>query len=300
MRLCARQAALLGAIVLAGCLGGCGEEHSAGSASSVEADRAVEHELARALLAGRENVEAQPTEAEIKSLLGQNVVRAACTPRGGTRFGCVVRYRESGQRGCTATVIHGRASDLQCGSTPEPPTVSDGFVDCSSVGHARSVTDPVSDTSQNGTGPASARPHPAREPRADLTGLTVASDGASLCIDFTLAATPGSQTRLGFIAGSTKATEPPSESLSANIDLGAADGPRVTTLDHGSISARVGTSGNRVSLVIAKSALPPALHYLFNKPFEYEAHSYFGPPSGSLSDGVSDGGPNGRSWPEYR
>jgi hypothetical protein len=114
-----------------------------------------------------------------------------------------------------------------------------------------------------------------------------------------LAAAPGPQTRLTFIAGRTERTEPSSESLSANIDLDATGGPEVTTLNHGSISARVGTSGNHVSLVVAKSALPAALHYLFSDPFGFRAHSYFGPRSGSASNGVSDEAPNsGR--PEYR
>jgi len=143
------------------------------------------------------------------------------------------------------------------------------FVDCAQVGRTTTVSDPRGDTF--GFAPGNPPPH-ADAPSADVISIAVAATDRRLCADFTLAAPATRQTAITFLAGRRTETQTPSESLSASIVLDARR-PGVTTLDHGWISARVGTDGDRVSLVIDAAALTPALRYLFTDGFRFHVHT---------------------------
>lgn len=238
-------------------------------ATDREASTAVTRALAHELLDSRENVTQAPTEREVAAIVRRRIVTAACRRRDDGRFGCRVHFRGVAPYGCTATVRDGRASNLRCGSGPAPPRVQREFVDCAQVGRTRTVSDPRGDTFALAPGNPPPR---VKAPSADVTSIVVAVNGHELCADVTLAAPATPRTAITLLARRRTQTQAPSESLSASILLDPRD-PGVQTLGHGWISARVGTAGDRVSLVIDAAALTPALRYLFTDGFRFDVHA---------------------------
>lgn len=282
------------ALALAGCgrtpaeSSGAPDHAASAHASDGEASRAVTRALARQLLDTRENVTRATTDAEVTEAIRSGIVRAACRRQDDGRFGCRVRFRGFATEGCTAAVHRQRVAALRCGSGGAPPRTERHFVDCSQIGTTRVVSDPRGDTFAVDRGYP---PPPADAPGADVTAIAVAVDSHELCADFTLAKPPTSRTTITFLAGPQTQTQPPKESLSATIILSPRE-PGVKALDHGWISAQVGTSRNQVSMDIAAPALTPALHYLFTEPFGFHLHT-------SEGRRGQDEAPPGPHWAPY-
>lgn len=278
-------AGLLCAVAIAGC----GTPPNApSSAIDHDASAAVTRALARALLDNRENVTRAPTEREVTAIVHRRVVTAACRHQDDAHVGCQVRLKGFPPYGCTATVRDGSASDLRCGSTAAAPRVQQSFVDCSTVGRTRTVSDPRDDTFTFAPGNP---PPQTNTPSADVTSIAVAANRQQLCANLTLAAPATPDTAITFLAARRTETQTPSESLTATIHLDPRQ-PGVNTLDHGWISARLGTAGDQVSLVIDAAALTPALRYLFTDGFRFHVHS-------NDARRGQDEAPAGNDWPTY-
>lgn len=264
---------------------GCGD--GAGPLHSPRADRLVARWYARALLANRENHEAPPTEAEIDDLLAKGVA-ATCTWREGSDYDCQIKIPGfATYAACAAVVVGETVSNVRCGSTGTAPHVASEYVDCSTVGSVKAVADPVEDTfaaQRDNTG----RLARVADPAVDVTSVKVARGGDQLCADVTFASVPHADTQITLSAGRAQPTDAPSESLNATIKPGLSE---VSTLNHGSISAKVGQTGTTVSFVARKSSLVPALAYLFDDPFRFEVHVG----TAAAQDDIPDAG----DWPVY-
>jgi hypothetical protein len=290
-RLAVSTAYALASLCMAACvtaLAGCGTTTEAGAGPAArqqpnapvadrrrvaEANAAVARVVATGILKNRENVDRAPTEQEIRAFLRRGVA-TACTPRAGQLFACKIRVPASPAFGCMARVKRVRVvGNLRCGA--EPPAVTDEFVDCKQIGRARTITDPSGDTLSFRRGRS--RPHPIARPEGDLTEITIARNDHELCAMFSFAGPPSRRTAIVLFAGRAEPTRPPADALDATIHLNALGGPEVTDLDHGSLSARVGLKGNRVSLVVDARALTPALRYLVTDEFQFRAEARYVP-----------------------
>jgi hypothetical protein len=266
-------------------------------ADGSQADLAVARELASQLLKSRENVTRPPTEREVTFMVHHGVA-ASCRPRSAHLFACSVRIPGAPHYGCIAFVNGTRATNLHCGTATRPATVVNQFAECSRIADDQTIADPRGDTfsrraSRVGT------PRSAGGPKGDVTAVAVAASDHELCAAFTFAARPSADTVITFIAGRARTTRA-SESLSMTIRLGGRLGAEVTTLNHGAISARVGTNRRRVSVVIDAAALPPGLRYLYTSAFRFHAHTSYRASGDSSGGAVEDEAADGARWPEYR
>ncbi len=150
------------------------------------------------------------------------------------------------------------AAAPQNGPSATSPSIASGgaYVDCRALGHVVSAEDPVGDVDASGNAQLAAR-----FGSVDLTRVSVAVAGTTLCADFTSAAPPTASTFYSLLL-SQKA--PNSAAVRINAGLPSL-GPHHATLQYpgvdeapnqGIVPAKVGVAGTSTSVLIDRNTLP--------------------------------------------
>jgi hypothetical protein len=215
------------------------------------------------------NEDEPATTGEVRQLA--TALAATCSAAEYGQYPCAVRppnHTPSAVQRCAAIVgARGRVLTLQCRGDGGPAPINrPGYVDCTSVGHVVSISDPAGDASEQALGQTSTVPIPAAGASADLLRLRVAATATRFCVDIQTAK-PLREGSLVQLALHTPGTVVPG--LEPSIEYRRSSRPVVED-GNGAISARLGHSGSWTSVVITAADLgtpgsrPIGRHFVFS------------------------------------
>lgn len=237
------------AVLLAGmvALSGCAESHKAAGPSTSPRRVAAEFAMFYAKIAANEDEPA--SEAQVRAL-ARALAPTCSAPRDG-QYPCVVHVpgRIPTTQRCVAVVgSSGQVTGRCSAGAALAPVVATGFVNCATVGHVLSISDPAGDEKRVVPLLRSDQLVPASEPRADLMQVRVAATPTRFCADFRTSAPPRQGSCFGVNIWQNGA---PDLLFAPVINYRNSPTPELQSPVNSPVAGQIGTSGDWTSLFIA-------------------------------------------------
>ena len=279
-------------LIAAVTLPGCGERDRVGAASREPQQVARQFAMFYAKLAANEDHPA--SQAQVQALAKQ--LAPTCAPPRFGQYACVVHLpgRDPPTQRCVAIVTSSGSVTGRCSAGLSPaPVVATGYVDCTTVGHVVSITDPPGDEQRVVPRLRSARLVPGTDPHADLVEVRIAASPSRFCADFRTRSplTPG--TWLGLAVSQNRG---PDLEFAPTINYSRSPTPELQSPVGTPAAGQIGTSGDWTSLVIA--AGDPS-RPLPRQPFQFRAHANHETTTPGIVRATTDTAPNRPGYATY-